>query len=125
MKSLNLYSEKLTKLGIEHLFAPPGSRLESNDGSRLEPSNVSMPRQVHGARVVQPVNLDERPADGLWLGQGAQWIGVQSADCVPVLLAHREGPVAAIHAGWRGMVQEIVERFLDRRAKDGPPSCTA
>jgi YfiH family protein len=39
-------------------------------------------------------------------------IGIQAADCVPILLARKDGEmVAALHAGWRGTKAKIVERF--------------
>ncbi len=35
------------------------------------------------------------------------------ADCIPILLAHRsERWVAAVHAGWRGLYHNIIERSL-------------
>ena len=41
-------------------------------------------------------------------------IGVSTADCVPVLLYDEDkGVVAAIHAGWRGTVQRIVEKTIN------------
>ncbi len=40
-------------------------------------------------------------------------IGVSTADCIPVLLYDREHrSCAAVHAGWRGTVQRIVEKTL-------------
>lgn len=42
-------------------------------------------------------------------------LGVKTADCVPVLLADaRTHACAAIHAGWRGTLQSIVARSLER-----------
>lgn len=41
-------------------------------------------------------------------------IGIQAADCVPILLARKDGGmVAALHAGWRGTKSKIVEKFAN------------
>jgi YfiH family protein len=71
--------------------------------------------QVHGAavRVIAPgddparVRLDE--ADVLVAPAGGFAIGVRTADCVPLLIAADSGAVAAVHAGWRGVVAGAVE----------------
>ena len=40
---------------------------------------------------------------------------VQTADCIPILLADtKKRAVAAIHSGWRGTVQRIAEKTLGR-----------
>jgi YfiH family protein len=42
-------------------------------------------------------------------------LGVQTADCIPVLVADRKRHVvAAFHAGWRGTVKRIVESGIGR-----------
>lgn len=84
-------------------------------------------KQVHSA-LVRPI----REEDGVWEGKlqtpdgkailegdGAMtdlpgvMLGVQTADCVPVLVVDvRKRAVAAFHAGWRGTVARIVERGI-------------
>ena len=42
-------------------------------------------------------------------------LGVQTADCVPILLVDpRTRAVAAVHAGWRGTLQRIVAKTIGR-----------
>jgi YfiH family protein len=72
-------------------------------------------RQIHSnlTRRVTRADADlERPsrADGLMTDDPEVLIGVQTADCVPVLVRDtRSNAVAAFHAGWRGAVKRIVE----------------
>jgi YfiH family protein len=50
-----------------------------------------------------------REGDALWTAATGTGVGVRTADCVPLLLAHPDLPVcAAVHAGWRGMVAGVV-----------------
>jgi YfiH family protein len=42
-------------------------------------------------------------------------LGVQTADCVPILLVDTKNrAVAAVHAGWRGTLQRIVAKAVGR-----------
>lgn len=53
--------------------------------------------------------------DGLITAERGILIGVQTADCTPVLVADRRRKVvAAFHAGWRGTVKRIVEKGIGR-----------
>lgn len=54
-------------------------------------------------------------ADGLMTAEPGILLGIQTADCTPVLVAdRRRRSVAAFHAGWRGTVQRIVEAGIGR-----------
>jgi YfiH family protein len=51
--------------------------------------------------------------DGLMTNLPGVFLGIQTADCVPVLVADvRRRAVAAFHAGWRGTLARIVERGI-------------
>jgi polyphenol oxidase len=67
-------------------------------------------RTTEGAGSGQPCK-----ADGLMTDKPGLLIGVQTADCIPVLVADRKRKVvAAFHAGWRGTVKRIVENGIGR-----------
>lgn len=78
----------------------------------------SMPawlQQVHSNRVVQADALpDDCPADGAWTRSTGTVCAVLTADCLPVLLCDRGGTrVAAVHAGWRGLLAGVIEAAVD------------
>jgi len=89
---------------LEHGF---GTRASSNWPGVQKLATL---RQIHSNKVV----VATRPGD---LGDGDALISnvpgltlaIRTADCLPVLIADPENrAVAAVHAGWRGTVQEIV-----------------
>jgi len=72
-------------------------------------------KQVHGNRVVHAIEVerDVTEADAVWTDQPGQVCAVMVADCVPILLAAKDGScVAAIHAGWRGLAAGVIERTV-------------
>jgi purine-nucleoside/S-methyl-5'-thioadenosine phosphorylase / adenosine deaminase len=77
-------------------------------------------RQIHSSVLVLTTSADasrQNPwkADGLMTAEPGLLLGVQTADCIPVLVADRKlRVVAAFHAGWRGTVKRIVESGIGR-----------
>jgi polyphenol oxidase len=75
--------------------------------------------QVHGSAVVaaragEPFD-NSRKADAIVGSDPARVLSVRVADCVPVLLASGDGrTVAAVHAGWRGVIARVVPAALGR-----------
>lgn len=69
--------------------------------------------QVHGTSTLVAERIAEGPrreADALVASDPAFAIAIRMADCVPVLIAcPRTGRVAAVHAGWRGLVGGTIE----------------
>jgi YfiH family protein len=78
-------------------------------------------RQIHSdlVHVVSAANSQwsaEAPkGDALITNQSGLLLVVQTADCVPILLADKKRrAIAAIHSGWRGTRQRIAEKALGR-----------
>ena len=76
--------------------------------------------QIHSDLVKTVGNLNEagetnEKFDALVSNLDEVLIGVKTADCVPVLLGDtKTGAFAAIHAGWRGTVESIVPKTIEK-----------
>jgi polyphenol oxidase len=70
-------------------------------------------KQIHSSltrRVTRADASRTMRADGLMTDDPEVMLGIQTADCVPVLVRDRRTQaVAAFHAGWRGTLKRIVE----------------
>ncbi len=77
-------------------------------------------RQIHSSHILIASSADagrELPwkGDGMMTDEPGLLLGIQTADCIPVLVADRKRRVvAAFHAGWRGTVKRIVENGIGR-----------
>ena len=71
-------------------------------------------QQIHGNHLVHGCDWrDGINADGLWTDQPKQVCAVLTADCLPVLLCGlRRRWVSALHIGWRGLADGIIESAL-------------
>jgi YfiH family protein len=73
--------------------------------------SIALLRQVHGNTVAEadPTTCGViGEGDALIARRPGVTVGVLTADCVPVLMAGPKG-VAAVHAGWRGVIGGVVE----------------
>lgn len=97
-------------------------RLGRDVGAEL--SDLATIRQVHGRAMLRACQIDSSSeADGIWAHRadaGPELFGVRTADCVPLLLATRDGAlVAAVHSGWRGTVADIAGAAVDALLAQG------
>ena len=87
--------------------------------SALLPSPPVWLDQVHGVSVISLNGSSEMSAppaaDACWTSMSDRVCAVMTADCLPVLIA-RPGhhQVAAVHAGWRGLVNGVIEATLNQ-----------
>jgi YfiH family protein len=92
-----------------------------------ERTALRLATQAHGPAVLDTdaTSRDRRSEppgtghDALVARRQGVAVGVRTADCVPVLVANpATGAVAAIHAGWRGVVAGVVPAALEVLAPD-------
>ena len=78
------------------------------------PSEPIWLRQIHSDRVVESEEAaNGAEADAIIARKPGNICLVQTADCLPVLFADRRGDrVAAVHAGWRGLRQNIIAKTV-------------
>lgn len=79
-------------------------------------------KQVHGIAVGMACGAGQElgEVDAIATRERELPIGVMTADCVPVVLARRDGrAAAAVHAGWRGTRAGILGALFARLAHDG------
>lgn len=79
------------------------------DGAR-----VQWLSQTHGTQVVRAGDINGYPdADACLSAEAGEACAILSADCLPVLLCNRRGTVvAAAHAGWRGLLNGVLEATI-------------
>ena len=96
---------------------PPGEREDVLRAIEPEAPPLAWAKQIHSA-----VALPARPGhcgegDALFTDEPGLVLSVITADCVPVLVAGPEG-LAAIHAGWRGIVDGVIPAALEKMKGD-------
>lgn len=110
-------SHKLSDIpGVRHAF------LDVHESALFDKNQIVDLKQVHGRELLHFTSTPtERPhADGVFTTVKGQKVGIVTADCLPVLMASRDGRcIASIHAGWRGTAAGIVEQAVDAFMRQG------
>ena len=105
--------------GIRHAF------LDVHETAAFPYSEMAPVKLVHGNIVhhYQTPQAERPQADAVFTNLRGQKVGVVTADCLPMLMASRDGRfVCSVHAGWRGAASGIIENSLDYfRRYDVPP----
>lgn len=82
------------------------------------PSKAFWLNQTHGTLVYEPDLTPYNPnlppeADAVILSKEGQVGVIMTADCLPLLLASADGSViGAAHAGWRGLLDGVIEKTV-------------
>ena len=76
-------------------------------------------KQIHSDTIVEASN-DIVEADAHFTESKNTALLIRSADCLPVLIYCNEtGRVAAVHAGWKGVANQIILKTIERLKSTG------
>ncbi|WP_394249058.1 peptidoglycan editing factor PgeF [Vibrio profundi] len=81
----------------------------------MMPSAPTWLNQTHSTTVIEvnSISSEVLDADGAFTKRAGIVCSAMTADCLPVLLTNTQGTqVAAVHAGWRGLADGIVENAV-------------
>lgn len=80
------------------------------------PSEPIWLKQIHSRIAIPAIEKNrDQEADASYTDQTHAVCAVRTADCLPILLCNRQGTyVAAIHGGWRGLLQKIIDHTLNK-----------
>lgn len=89
--------------------------------NRWAPTEPVWLNQVHGVAVIDAAQASCVPdADAAFARQRHTVCAVMTADCLPVLLCDEAGTVvAAVHAGWRSLLNGVIEATVQAMAAQG------
>ncbi|MBK1693405.1 hypothetical protein CKO09_01435 [Chromatium weissei] len=98
----------------DHVGDAPADVVANRARLRTElnlPAEPCWLRQVHGCTIVTASAAHQNcEADGVLARQAGAVCAVMTADCLPLLLCDVHGTsVAAVHAGWRGLANGVIE----------------
>ncbi len=94
----------------------PGTDIEKISGAAsIDKQKIYLPIQKHTDKVlVLDSDLNPRIADAVITGNKGILLGVQVADCVPVLLCDaKRNVIGVVHAGWRGTAASILKKTIN------------
>ena len=100
------------------------SLVEHNAGLVIPTSqHWSFLTQVHGSKnieVKENGSVLGLEGDALFTAQERKVLTIQVADCVPIALTSNCGAIALIHAGWKGLLNGVIENASETLQKGFP-----
>ena len=94
---------------VKHFFA--------NKNFQTGDEKVFFLNQIHSDKFINldDINLinNKIEGDAIITSRKGLFIGVRSADCVPILLCSKDDSfIAAVHSGWRGTYNQIIKNVI-------------
>ena len=94
-----------------------GTRLSANWPDR---NGLAFAKQIHSDRVLKVESEGAQgEGDALISDRPGLALTVRTADCLPILIADpKNRAVAAVHAGWRGVVSQIAPKAVEAMTRE-------
>lgn len=93
------------------------------DFNSLNSFKIFSPKQVHSTDILEldQIKLNSKlemfklEGDGILTSQDFLFIGIRTADCVPILITDKVGSlVGSLHTGWKGSIKGFLYKFLKK-----------
>ncbi|CAN5136246.1 peptidoglycan editing factor PgeF [soil metagenome] len=88
----------------------------------IDPKYMVFMKQIHSGEIRTIVNTNEhiiQNVDGLITNQPNVFLSVVTADCLPIVFFDPEKKViGAVHAGYKGLLNHIIEHMVDKMEKE-------
>lgn len=114
--ALNLgFTKEDSRIAVERNRQALLKKIGAMKGSHPWP--LVTPRQIHCDLIhcITEVPEQQLAGDGLITRKPGILLGIQTADCLPVILIDtKRRAVGIFHAGWRGTVKRIVEKGIGK-----------
>ena len=128
INNIPIYTPDLECIEWLHLFA---TQAETEDGEKLDFRDISLKNDLkenvpfklhwlnmnHGGDVINLPNELERIGDkydAAVINDSGIGVAINTADCMPIIFVDKKNRKCAIaHAGWRGIVANVIENTLD------------
>jgi YfiH family protein len=114
----HLFTTRPWALGSASAGSDPAAWRQVASAIGVDSARLVRANQLHGASIIvrrasqdapDPETPEHLPDADILVSDDARLaLAIQSADCVPILIADRRtGAVAAAHAGWRGLAARV------------------
>jgi len=104
----HFFTSRAWPLGSARDGDSPQAWLDVAAAAGVDAAHLARAHQVHGAHAIVADPGSRPDADIIVSDNPRVALAIQTADCVPLLIADvRTGAVAAAHAGWRGLAARV------------------
>ncbi len=104
---------KENRIILENILADETNKVISLDQRKINP--IKWLKQAHTSQHTFYNKYSRaRPCDSISTVQLFTPLVIMTADCMPIVMSSRSGQISAIHAGWRGLLSNVIENVVSK-----------